>query len=238
MNGAASAPVLLSAKALGMRLGAVQALSDLNFSVFQGESVALVGANGSGKSTLLRVLHGLLQPTEGSIYQRDLKSQALVFQRPWMLRASVLSNVRLAAWLRGLPWQQAQLAAMNALQQVDLADLARRPARALSGGQQQRLAVARACVMQPQLLLLDEPTASLAPQSKREIESLMASLKSQGVSLVFASHNLGQVKRLATRVIALSDGRISFDGSTHDFFETPQNALHQRTPAQTLEGDF
>jgi tungstate transport system ATP-binding protein len=88
MSTTRSAPVLLAAKSMGLRLGAVQALSELSFSISQGESVALVGANGSGKSSLLRVLQGLVMPTEGSVYQHDLKRQALVFQRPWMMRAN------------------------------------------------------------------------------------------------------------------------------------------------------
>ncbi len=233
-----SAPVLLSLKDVSMQLGGVQALQAANFSIAQGEAVALVGANGSGKSTLLRLMHGLLAPTQGSIYQADLKRQAFVFQKPWMLRTTVLANVALAAWLRGFSWADARQAASTALQQVDLADLAQRPARTLSGGQQQRLAVARACVSKPQLLLLDEPTASLAPASKRELEQLMALFKSQGTTLVFASHNLGQVKRLASRVIALDQGRVVFDGSTVDFFETPLPERTLRTAAQILDGEY
>jgi tungstate transport system ATP-binding protein len=227
-----SAPVMLSLKDVALSYGRVQALRDVSFSVMQGECVALVGANGSGKSSALRLMQGLLQPTQGSVYQADIKRQAFVFQKPWMLRASVLSNVALAAWLAGPKtlgaWKAAKVAAFHALQQVDLADLANRPARTLSGGQQQRLAVARACVSQPQVLLLDEPTASLAPASKRELEQLMAMFKTQGITLVFASHNLGQVKRLASRVIALDEGRIVFDGATDDFFNpsSPSQSAH------------
>lgn len=233
-----SQPVVLSAKDVRVQLGSVQALHGLNFSILQSESVALVGANGSGKSTLLRLLQGLIVPTAGSVYQADLKNQGFVHQRPWMLRASVLTNVALAGWLRGMKWVDAKTAAATALQQVDLADLAQRRARTLSGGQQQRLAVARATACKPRVLLLDEPTSSLAPQSKRELEQLMQQLKSQGMSLVFASHNLGQVKRLATRVIALQEGRIVFDGPTEDFFETPLQAFPERTAASLLEGEM
>jgi tungstate transport system ATP-binding protein len=238
MNNAKSAPGLISLQNVSHSHGRVQALHDLNFSIAQGESVALVGANGSGKSTLLRLMQSLLIPTLGSVYQADLKRQAFVFQKPWMLRASVLTNVALAAWLRGKPWAHAKQDAFLALQKVDLADLAHRAARTLSGGQQQRLAVARACVSQPSLLLMDEPTASLSPPSKREMEQLMALFKNQGMTLVFASHNLGQVKRLASRVVALDQGRVVFDGSAQDFFETPQSALSQRTAAQILEGEY
>ncbi len=237
MNASANAPVLLSLKDVALSFGRVQALQGINFSVMQGECVALVGANGSGKSSLLRLMQGLLNPTQGSVYQADLKRQAFVFQKPWMLRASVLTNVALAAWLRGKPWAAATQDASVALQKVDLADVASRGARTLSGGQQQRLAVARACVSEPLLMLMDEPTASLAPTSKREMEQLMALFKSQGMTLVFASHNLGQVKRLASRVIALDLGRVVFDGSTKDFFETPQPERASRTAAQILDGE-
>ena len=229
-------PALLSLKDVSHSHGRVQALQNLNFSIAQGEAVALVGANGSGKSTLLRLMQGLIQASRGSVYQADLAAQAFVFQKPWMLRTTVLANVALSAWLRGTKWRDAKAAAATALQQVDLADLAQRPARSLSGGQQQRLAVARAIAPQPQLLLLDEPTASLAPQSKRELEQLMQTFKHQGITLVFASHNLGQVKRLATRVIALDQGRVAFDGSTQDFFQTPSLEFPQETAATLMNG--
>jgi tungstate transport system ATP-binding protein len=233
-----SAPVLLSLVDAGMRLGSVQALQGVTIRIAQGEAVALVGANGSGKSTLLRLMQGLLAPTQGSVQQADIKRQAMVFQKPWMLRTTVGVNVALAAWLRGQRWGQARLAAAAALQQVDLADLAQRPARTLSGGQQQRLGVARACVSQPQLLLLDEPTASLAPASKRELEQLMARLLSQGMTLVFASHNLGQVKRLASRVIALDAGRVVFDGSTQDFFKSTDDVRLPQDALRMLQGEM
>jgi tungstate transport system ATP-binding protein len=233
-----SAPVMLSLKDASLSFGRVQALQGISLAVTQGECIALVGANGSGKSSLLRLMQGLLKPALGSVYQAEPQRQAFVFQKPWMLRASVLANVALAAWLRGRPWSSAKQDAFLALQKVDVADLAHRAARTLSGGQQQRLAVARACVSEPRLLLMDEPTASLSPPSKREMEQLMALFKSQGMTLIFASHNLGQVKRLASRVIALDQGCVVFDGSTQDFFETPQPAHSARTAAQILEGEY
>ena len=236
-----SAPVLINLNDVALRFGRVQALQGVSVAVQKGESVALVGANGSGKSSALRLMQGLITPTQGSVYQADLKRQAFVFQKPWMLRASVLSNVALAAWLAGPKtlgaWKAAQVAAFHALQQVDLADLAPRPARTLSGGQQQRLAVARACVSQPQVLLLDEPTANLAPVSKRELEQLMAMFKTQGMTLVFASHNLGQVKRLASRVIALDHGKVVFDGSAQDFFKPNQSGHPTLSIAHLFDGD-
>lgn len=237
MSASPQAPVLIRLNNVALRFGGVQALQGVSFEVRQGESVALVGANGSGKSSLLRLMQGLVQPTQGSVFHANLKRQAFVFQKPWMLRASVLTNVALAAWLRGLTWAASKQAAHTALQQVDLADLVNRPARTLSGGQQQRLAVARACVSQLQVLLLDEPTASLAPASKRELEQLMAMFKTQGMTLVFASHNLGQVKRLASRVITLDAGRVVFDGSAQDFFKPNQSGSATHSTNHLFDGD-
>jgi tungstate transport system ATP-binding protein len=205
----------------GVRFGGVRALSSITLSIHAGERVALIGAHGSGKSTLLRVLHGLVPQAEGSFASRAPASrQAMLFQRPHMLRASVRNNVALALWLRGTPWRDARQEAVTALGRVGLADLADRNARTLSGGQQQRMALARACALQPEVLLLDEPTASLDPTAKREVETLIADA-AQGRTLVFASHNLGQVKRLASRVIYLEQGRLLADLPVHDFFTGP-----------------
>jgi tungstate transport system ATP-binding protein len=126
----------------------------------------------------------------------------------------------MALWLRGTRWRDARRAAIPALARVGLEDLADRNARALSGGQQQRVALARAWALHPAVLLLDEPTASLDPTAKREVETLIAEA-AVGRTLVFASHNLGQVKRLASRVVYLEHGRVLADLPVHDFFHGP-----------------
>jgi tungstate transport system ATP-binding protein len=204
-----------------VRFGRVQALQDVSLQIQRGESVALVGGNGSGKSTLLRLAYGLLPPSEGSALRDATARQAFVFQRPFVLRSTVLTNVALAAWLRSVPWAVAKTRALDALKDVGLDTLATRQARTLSGGQQQRLTFARALAAQPDVLLLDEPTASLAPQAKREVEALMEQCVARGITLLFASHNLGQVKRLATRVVCLDAGRLIADKLTADFFQQP-----------------
>ncbi|MDM0120424.1 ABC transporter ATP-binding protein [Variovorax arabinosiphilus] len=204
-----------------VRFGHVPALRGATLSIGAGERVALIGANGSGKSTLLRLLHGLVPHASGAMLQRAPRSrQAMLFQRPHMLRASVATNVALALWLRGGGWRAARQAALEALGRVGMTELAARNARTLSGGQQQRLALARAWVLHPEVLLLDEPTASLDPTAKREVEALIAEAAA-GRTLIFASHNLGQVKRLATRVVYLEQGRVVADLPVHDFFHGP-----------------
>ena len=212
---------LLHLSGVDVRFGAVQALRGVHLAVARGERVALIGANGCGKSTLLRVLHGLIAPAAGTMRRDGTLREAMVFQRPFMLRASALHNVALAQWIRGTRWAQAREQARQALGRVGLADLADRDARTLSGGQQQRLALARAWSLSPELLLLDEPTSSLDPHAKREVEALMADFAASGMTLVFASHNLGQVKRLATRVVYLEGGRLLADLPVRDFFDGP-----------------
>lgn len=212
--------------AVSVQLGPQQALKDVSLCIAAGECVALVGANGSGKSTLLRTLHGMVPPTQGQAIQSPGVRQAMLFQRPHMLRLSALNNVALGVWLDrslALNWQAAKALALQALQRVGLQAVAGQSARQLSGGQQQRLALARAWARQPDVLLLDEPTASLDPHAKREVEALMADFAAgsatvQPLTLVWASHNLGQVKRLATRVIYLEFGRILADLPVADFF--------------------
>lgn len=234
---AAQEPVF-ALQSAGVAFGPVQALHDLTLAIAAGEAVALVGANGSGKSTLLRLLHGLQRPSLGSCRSVPGVRQAMLFQRPFMLRTSVRNNVALALWLRGTPWRTARVRAIAALERVGLADRAGRPARTLSGGQQQRLAMARAWALRPEVLLLDEPTASLDPHAKREVEELIAdfarsrTLAGQPVTVVFASHNLGQVKRLATRVIYLERGRVLADLPVQEFFDAER--LQAVSPAAHL----
>ena len=210
---------LIALHGVSVRFGPVQALDRVDFAVQPGEVVALVGGNGSGKTTLLRLLHGLVRH-EGRREAAPVV-QAMVFQRPFMLRLSVANNLRVGLWLAGVArvrWGE-RLAA--ALARVGLQGLEARPARALSGGQQQRLALARALVLEPGLLLLDEPTASLDPHAKAEVEALLARLAAQGLTIVMSTHNLGQAKRLAQRVVYLEDGRIVADEATAAFFARP-----------------
>ena len=219
---------------VSVQFGHVRALSNCTLRVSSGERLALVGSNGSGKSTLLRTLHGLIQPAAGSVQQAAGARQAMLFQRPYMLRASVLHNVALGLWLSGTPWKAAKQQALQALERVGLAGLARRNAKTLSGGQQQRVALARAWAMKPQVLLLDEPTSSLDPAAKREVEGLMAEFADAGMTLIFSSHNLGQVKRLASRVLYLEQGRLVADLPVADFFGGPLPAA----AASFLKGEL
>jgi tungstate transport system ATP-binding protein len=213
--------VLVELRAACVRFGRTQALRDASLTLSRGERVALVGANGSGKSTLLRAVHGLVGLSSGERLAPASPRIAMVFQQPFMLRMSALANVELGLMLQRMPRAQRKERALRALERVGLSSDAGRVARVLSSGQQQRLALARAWAVQPDLLLLDEPTASLDPSAKREVESLIAEFVEQGITVMMSSHNLGQVKRLADRVIYLEHGRMLADVSTGNFFSGP-----------------
>jgi tungstate transport system ATP-binding protein len=215
-----------------LRLGAVDVLQDIDLRLARGERLAVIGTNGSGKSSLLRVLHGLQPPRAGTVWRDPALRQAMVFQRPFMLRASATFNVAVGHWLQGTRWREARAGSAAALEQVGLAAVAHRNARALSAGQQQRLALGRAWSLRPDVLLMDEPTASLDPHAKREVESVMAGFAETDTTLVFASHNLGQVKRLATRVVYLEGGRLLADLPVRDFFD--RDLLARRSPQADL----
>ncbi|HSB99874.1 MAG TPA: phosphate ABC transporter ATP-binding protein [Burkholderiaceae bacterium] len=219
---AAAASTLLELTQVGVRFGQVQALQGIDLVLRRGDRLALVGANGSGKTTLLRVLHGLVpfvgQRHVGSMADDRTPVTAMLFQRPFMLSLSVRFNVLLGLWLRGVPRDRRQDRCERALRRVGLHAMAARPARALSGGQQQRLALARAWALEPDILLLDEPTASLDPSAKREVERLIEGLAADGVTVVMSTHNLGQAKRLATRVAYLDAGQLLVDLPVDRFF--------------------
>ena len=229
-----SADNLFQLSAVGVQFGRVRALVDCTLSISRGERIALVGANGSGKSTLLRHLHGLVPASSGHLLLPVPARQAMLFQRPYMLRTSVQNNVAIGLWLGGMRWRGAREQALAALERVGLAELAQRSGKTLSGGQQQRLALARAWALRPQVLLLDEPTASLDPAAKREVESLMAEFADAGMTLIFSSHNLGQVKRLASRVIYLEHGHVLADAPVQSFFGGPLPPA----AAQFLKGEL
>jgi tungstate transport system ATP-binding protein len=152
----------------------------------------------------------------------------MVFQRPFMLRLSVWNNVRVALWLadRTMPRALRDGRADEALRRVGLGDLRDRPARSLSGGEQQRLALARGWAVRPGILFLDEPTASLDPSAKNHVEALLADFAADRMTLVMSTHNLGQARRLASRVIFMDQGRIGIDLPTAEFFaaDTPGRA--------------
>jgi tungstate transport system ATP-binding protein len=197
-----------------------------------GSTVTMVmGPNGAGKSLLLRLLHGMLQPTGGSVLwggqplSKELrKRQAMVFQRPVLLRRSVAANIDFVLKLGGKiePERRDEI-----LDHVGLLDHARQPARLLSGGEQQRLALARALALEPEVLFLDEPTASLDPASVLMIEQIVLGAHRRGTKIIFISHDIGQAKRLGDEIVFLHNGRLAEHTPAGRFFANPSSEAAQ-----------
>jgi tungstate transport system ATP-binding protein len=208
-------------------VGTTRIIDNVSCELDGGTRSVILGPNGAGKSVLLRLCHGLLEPTSGSIVWRGAypgdprKRQAMVFQRPVMLRRSALANVAYGLKLARLGRAARDARARAVLDRVGLAALADRPARVLSGGEQQRLALARAWALEPEVLFLDEPTASLDPAAARAVEEIITAIHAGGTKIIMTTHNLGQAHRLADEILFLDRGRLIERARSDDFFSRP-----------------
>lgn len=224
-------PVLfpLQVQGLCFVVGSRRLLDGVTFRTASPTRTIILGPNGAGKSLLLRCCHGLLQPSAGRITwgQCDVTTarqyHAMVFQRPVLLRRSVAANLRYVLSLRGVPRRQRPALVTEALAHAGLGPQATQAARLLSGGEQQRLALARAWLLQPQVIFLDEPTASLDPAATHAVETFLAQLHQRGMHIMMATHDLGQARRLADDVLFLHHGRLLEYTPAPQFFTRPQS---------------
>jgi tungstate transport system ATP-binding protein len=224
---------------VSLRAGSTTILDRVSLTIAPGAPTLIVGPNGAGKTSLLRICMGLEAPTSGSVSwggraDRAMARRAILFQRPVMLRRTAAANVAYALAQAGTPRNQRGGRVAALLERVGLSDLAQRPARLLSGGEQQRLALARALARDPEVLLLDEPTANLDPAATRSVEEIVLSAARSGIKIVMASHDLGQVRRLAGEVIFLARGALCEQGRAEDFLDSPATA----EAAAFLRGDL
>ena len=203
--------------------GNIEILKDVSLILAAGNPTIVLGPNGAGKSVLLRLCHGLLNPTSGRIHAGNVIAStdrsALVFQRPVMFRRTALSNVAYA--LSRLRFGERNSRARGFLTRVGLAHLSDRPARRLSGGEQQRVALARAWARDPEILFLDEPTASLDPAATRAVEGIVQEIAASGVKIIMATHDLGQARRIAGDIVFLNSGRVIEHTPSEQFFTKP-----------------
>lgn len=218
--------------------GSVTILKALSLTIASGPPTVLLGPNGSGKSSVLHLAMGLMRPSRGSISWgghpiEEARRLAIVFQRPVMLRRSVAANVvfamRASRNTVGMPEK-----VRTVLKRVGLAGFENCPARRLSGGEQQRLALARALATNPQVLFLDEPTASLDPAATKGVEEIVQSIAAAGVKIVMATHDLGQARRLAGDVALLVRGKVMEHAPAATLFANPQSC----EAAAFLRGDL
>jgi len=230
-------PIVLEDVRFGAR--AVAIIDGVSLMLASGAPTVLIGPNGSGKTTLLRAAMGLIRPSRGRVTWAGSAEvpptrRAIVFQRPTMLRRSAAANVHYALAAAGIPRARRPSRIGELLALVGLSPAAERSARRLSGGEQQRLAVARALAREPDVLFLDEPTASLDPASTKALEDVIAAIAKRGIKVVLSTHDLGEARRLAGEIVLLHRGRAVENGPAVQFFDSPQTAIARKFLAGEL----
>ena len=215
-------------EAVGRRYGANQALSNISLTIEDDPILGIIGESGAGKTTLLKVLAGLEAPSSGKLLYKGEEVDArgasvlrrestMIFQAALFLRGDVVSNVAYGLRLRGVPESEIKSRINESLERVRLPGFEHRDAQKLSGGEQQRVALARALVLDPKVLLLDEPTSNLDPANASIISDIIAEEARKRLVIV-ATHDYKQVKRLANRVIQLEGGKLIGEGETGELF--------------------
>jgi tungstate transport system ATP-binding protein len=220
----------LELRGLSLESGGRRLIDRVDLKVQEPGITVILGPNGAGKSLLLRLVHGLVAPTAGVILwggtpmdDEIRRRQAMVFQKPVLLRRTAAANITYALGLRGVARSERNSRALQALELAGLHRHAFAPARVLSGGEQQRLCLARALSLDPEVLFLDEPTASLDPASTLAIERLLIGAKHRGIKVIVVTHDVGQARRLAQDVIFLHHGRLIEHQPAWRFFDQPES---------------
>jgi tungstate transport system ATP-binding protein len=217
-------PILLDDASYAVR--DVTIIDRVTLALAPGPPTVLIGPNGAGKTTLIRLAMGLIAPSRGRVTwggreQMAPTHRAIVFQRPVMLRRSAAGNLRYALKAAGMPRSERAARVGELLALVGLGALGERPARKLSGGEQQRLALARALAKEPQVLFLDEPTASLDPAATKAVEDVIRTVTARGIKVVMSTHDLGEARRLAGEIVLMHRGRVVETADAHVFFSKP-----------------
>jgi tungstate transport system ATP-binding protein len=230
-------PILLEEASFAVR--DVSILDRVSLALEYGQPTVFVGPNGAGKTTLLRLAMGLFRPSTGRVTWGGREHvppahRAIVFQRPVMLRRSAAANLRYALRAAGVARAEHRTRVAELLALVGLDGIAERPARRLSGGEQQRLALARALAKEPQVLFLDEPTASLDPAATKAIEDIIRAVTLRGIKVVMSTHDLGEAKRLGGEIVLMHRGRVIETSPAEIFFSTPKTEEARRFAAGEL----
>lgn len=215
------------------RFGKLTAVDAVDLEVYRGEFLSMIGPSGCGKTTTLRIIAGLEQPDSGQIFIRGRQMEAIppnernlgfVFQSFALFpHLNVIGNVEFGLRMRGGPPKKREEAALGALRTVGMEDLARRRIEQLSGGQKQRVGLARALVMGPNLMLLDEPLGSIDARLRIEMQSELKSLQRQmGITFIHVSHNQGEALVMADRIAVMNEGRFEQIGTPHEIYTEPR----------------
>ena len=215
---------------VSVQAGGRTLLDRVSLEIGSGPKTVILGPNGAGKSLLLRLCHGLVGPTAGRVRwmgsdaAQARRHQGMVFQKPVMLRRSVRANVAYGLKLHDVPSSERDNRIGRVLERTGLMGVADQAARVLSVGEQQRLAFARVWVLAPEVLFLDEPTASLDPSGTGAVEQIIQEIHEGGTKIVMTTHDLAQARRVAEEVIFLHNGRMVERGDPGSFFAQPESA--------------
>lgn len=233
---------IINVKDLRKSFGNSEVLKGIDLEVKEGEVICIIGPSGSGKSTLLRCINMIEKPTKGTIWYDEYNimkknininkyrmNVGMVFQQFNLFpHLNVIDNITLVPIKLGLLTEEkAKTKGRKLLKEIGLLSKEKEKPINLSGGEQQRVAIIRSLMMEPKLLLFDEPTSSLDPQMTYEVLELIKKIANEGMNMVIVSHELNFVKDVATRIIFIKDGEIQFDGKKDDFFNSKDKKIKE-----------
>lgn len=212
-----------------------KALHECSVDIPKGKTTVILGPNGAGKSIFLKLCHGLIEPSEGKISSDPEASEsAMVFPKPVLLRRSVLENMLYVLEMKNTDKDGLTSIAMSALEKFSMDKYADYPARLLSSGEQQRISLIRALLLKPQILYLDEPTSNLDPTATATLESMISDSRKNDVTIVMATHDLMQARRIGEYIIYIENGVVLESSAAEDFFTQPKNERAKRFIAGKL----
>ena len=215
---------LLEARGITFRKRGNPILKPTDVSLNKAKTTFLIGPNGAAKTTLLRILFGLMKPSGGEIerHTEETENASFVFQSPTLMRRDVFENIAYPLQIQKIAKTKIKASVEHQAEQLGLTDKLSLAANRLSGGEQQKMALARALITNPDTIYLDEPTSNLDGASTALIEAQLKHQSQQGKTIIMASHDLAQTKRLAQRVLFLYHGSIIEDAASDSFFATPK----------------
>lgn len=229
---------MLKIEKVNKSFGKLKVLKDINLEINKGDRVVIIGPSGSGKSTLLRCINYLNKPDSGKIYFNDEiindKNIAIYRQKIGMVFQSfnlfnnlnVIENIILAPIKLGIySFDEAKKKAIEYLKRIDLADKVEVYPSSLSGGQKQRVAIIRTLMMKPEIILFDEPTSALDPEMVKEVQDLMMELANEGMTMIIVTHEVSFVKRVATKIIFMDEGKIILEGTYDEMINSENESV-------------
>ena len=229
---------MLKIEKVNKNFGKLKVLKDINLEVKKGDRVVIIGPSGSGKSTLLRCINYLNKPDSGKIYFNDEiindKNIAIYRQKIGMVFQSfnlfnnlnVIENIILAPVKLGIySLDEAKKKAIEYLKRIDLDDKVSVYPSSLSGGEKQRVAIVRTLMMRPEIILFDEPTSALDPEMVKEVQELMIELANEGMTMVIVTHEVSFVKRVATKIVFMDEGKIILEGTYEEMINSENESV-------------